>query len=91
MAQVSKRDYIGRGLKFGNWPLASTAPAEHKIEIFLGFDFEICNISLLVMSKFSLIGPVLGEVRFFRVVFRLRGMKKNFELGQKNIFDFFHL
>jgi hypothetical protein len=24
----------------------------NKIEIFLGFDFEICNISLLFMSKY---------------------------------------
>ncbi len=24
----------------------------HKIEIFFGFDFEICMISLLVMSKY---------------------------------------
>ncbi len=24
----------------------------HKIEIFFGFDFEICNISLLVMTKY---------------------------------------
>ncbi len=24
----------------------------HKIENFFGFDFEICNISLLVMSKY---------------------------------------
>ncbi len=24
----------------------------HKIEIFYGFDFEICIISLLVMSKY---------------------------------------
>jgi hypothetical protein len=24
----------------------------HKIEIFFGFDFEICIVSLLVMSKF---------------------------------------
>jgi hypothetical protein len=24
----------------------------HKIEIFVGFDFEICIISLLVMSKY---------------------------------------
>jgi hypothetical protein len=42
-------------------------------------------------KKNFLIGPVLGEVRFFHVVLRLRGMKKNFELGQKNIFSFFHL
>jgi hypothetical protein len=47
------------------------------------------------MSKYSyfakkfLIGPLLGEVRFFRVVLRLRGMKKNFELGQKKYFCFF--
>jgi hypothetical protein len=27
----------------------------------------------------------LGEVRFFRVVLGLRGMKKKFELGQKKI------
>jgi hypothetical protein len=39
-------------------------------------------------AKKFLNGPVLGEVRFFRVVLRLRGMKKNFELGQK-IFLFF--
>ncbi len=25
----------------------------HKIEIFFGFDFEICIISLLVMSKYK--------------------------------------
>ncbi len=64
---------------------------------FFGYDFEICNISLLVVSiikillKKFLIGPVLGAVRFFPVVLRLRGMKKNFELGKKNIFSFFHL
>ncbi len=40
-------------------------------------------------KKIFLSGPVLGDVRFFRVVLRLRGMKKNFELGQKNIFYFF--
>jgi hypothetical protein len=37
-----------------------------------------------------LIGPVLGEVRFSHGVLRLRGMKKNFELGQKK-YIFFHL
>ncbi len=36
-----------------------------------------------------MIGPVLEEVRFFRVVLGLRGMKKNFELGQKNSLFFF--
>ena len=36
-----------------------------------------------------MIGPVLEELRFFRVVLRLRGMKKIFELGQKNILFFF--
>jgi hypothetical protein len=44
------------------------------------------------MSKYSdlkkkiLIGPLLGEVRFFRVELGLRGMKKKFELGPKNFF-----
>ncbi len=61
----------------------------HKIENFFDSDFGICFISLLVISKYSdftkkkfLIGPFLGEVRFFRVVLGLRGMKKIFELGQ---------
>ncbi len=30
-----------------------------------------------------MIGPLLGEVRFFRVVLGLRGMKKFFKRGQK--------
>ncbi len=57
---------------------------------FFYSDFGICVISLLVMSnilrfdkKKFLIGPLLGKVRFFGVVLGLRGMKKNFELGQK--------
>ncbi len=60
----------------------------HKIENFFDFDFGICVISLLVTyvkilrfyKKKILIGPLLGEVRFFRVVLGLRGMKKNVEL-----------
>jgi hypothetical protein len=32
-----------------------------------------------------------GELRLFRGVLRLRGMKKNFEPGQKNFFFFFSL
>ncbi len=35
----------------------------HKIEIFFGFNFEICIISLLVMSKFGL-GHYLGRCDF---------------------------
>ncbi len=31
----------------------------------------------------------MGELQLFRVVLRLRGMKKFFELGQKNIFPKF--
>ncbi len=64
----------------------------HKIEYFFDSDFGICVISLLFMSKYyvfrkkNFIGPLLGEVRFFRVVLGLRGMKKNFELGQKKFF-----
>jgi hypothetical protein len=53
----------------------------HKIEIFL--------TPILEFVLFLLIGPLLGEVRFFRVVLRLRGMKKNFEIGQKFFYFFF--
>jgi hypothetical protein len=48
----------------------------HKIENFFDSDFGICIISLLVLlrlyKKNFLIGPLLGEVRFFRVVLGLR-------------------
>jgi hypothetical protein len=44
---------------------------------------------LRFMTKIFLIGLVLEEVRFFRVVLRLRGMEKNFELGQKIYIFFF--
>ncbi len=33
-----------------------------------------------------MIGPIWGELRLFRVVLGLRGMKKIFKLGQKNFF-----
>ncbi len=68
----------------------------HKIEIFFGFFFEISNIfvSYVKILRFSKkkfwLGPVLEEVVFFRGVLRLRGMKKIFELGQKNIFFFIY-
>ncbi len=35
-----------------------------------------------------MIGPLWVELRLFRVVLRLRGMKKFFELGKKNILFF---
>jgi hypothetical protein len=38
----------------------------HKIEIFFGFDFEICIISLLVMSKLD--QAITGGDTFFRLV-----------------------
>ncbi len=31
----------------------------------------------------------MGELRLFRIILRLRGIKKIFELGQKNIYIFF--
>ncbi len=35
------------------WSLISPLMLKvHKIEIFFGFDFEICNISLLVVPKY---------------------------------------
>ncbi len=40
----------------------------------------------MILQKKNFIGPLLGEVRFFRVVLGLRRMKKNFELGQKFYF-----
>ncbi len=36
-----------------------------------------------------MIGPIWGELRLFRVVLRLRGMKIFFDLGQNIIFLFF--
>ncbi len=41
-------------------------------------------------QKIFLMGPLLGEVRFFRVVLGLRRMKTNFVLGPKNFFFFFN-
>ncbi len=50
--------------------------------------FFVSNVKILRLYKKNfLIGPLLGEVRFFRAVLGLRGMKKNFEQGQK----FFYL
>ncbi len=55
------------------------------IRTYFDTDFGIC-ISYVKILRFYkknfLIGPLLGEVRFFRVVLGLRGMKKNVELGQ---------
>ena len=49
--------------------------------------FFVSYVKILRFYKKNfLIGPLLGEVRFFRVVLGLRGMKKNFELGQKFFF-----
>jgi hypothetical protein len=68
----------------------------HKTEIFLAsilkFVLFLCYLcqNIRILQKKFLIRPLLGEVRFFRVVLRLRGMKKNFELGQKNIFFFIY-
>ncbi len=64
----------------------------HKIENFFDSDFGICVFlcylcqNIKILQKKILIGPLLGEVRFFRVVLGLRGMKKNFELGQQKFF-----
>ncbi len=59
----------------------------HKIEIFLAsvlkfvlFLYYLCQ-NIKILPKNFLIGPLLGDVRFFRVVLGLRRMKKKFELG----------
>jgi hypothetical protein len=44
-------------------------------------------MSQKILAKKILIGPLLGEVRFFCLVLGLRRMKKYFELGQ-NFFSF---
>jgi hypothetical protein len=68
----------------------------HKIEIFFCFDFEICNISLLVMSKYILRfcktkifdwASIGGGTIFLRNLKTTRN-EKIFELGQK-FFKFF--
>ncbi len=52
--------------------------------------FFVSYIKILrFYQKNFLIGPLLGEVRFFRVVLGLRGTKKNFELGPKIFFLLF--
>ncbi len=54
--------------------------------------FFVSYIKILRFYKKNfLIWPLLGEVRFFRVVLGLRGMKKNFELGKKIFFFFLQL
>jgi hypothetical protein len=54
--------------------------------------FFVSYVKILKFYKKNFwIGPLLGEVRFFRVVLGLRGMKKNFELGKKNFFFFLQL
>ncbi len=51
--------------------------------------FFVSYVKIFIFyKKIFLIGPLLGEVRFFCVVLGLRGMKKNFELGQKFFFFF---
>jgi hypothetical protein len=67
------------------------------MRIFLAsiLNFVLFIVSYVKIFRFCkknfLIGPVLEEVRFFRVVLGLHGMKKNFELGQKNIFFYFFI
>ncbi len=56
----------------------------------LHYFFVIYVKILRFYQEIFLIGPFLGEVRFFRVVLGLRGMKKNFELGQKIFLSFFN-
>jgi|LakMenE18May11ns_1017448.scaffolds.fasta_scaffold9429400_1 hypothetical protein len=52
--------------------------------------FFVSYVNILKFCKKNFwIGPLLGEVRFFRVVLRLRRMKKNFELGQNFLIFFF--
>ncbi len=53
----------------------------HKIEIFLGFDFEICIISLLVSQNMKIIQKIffdqaiIGGDTIFPLSLRLSGIK----------------
>ncbi len=50
--------------------------------------FFVSYVKILRFYKNNFfIGPLLGEVRFFRIVQGLRRMEKNFEVGQ-NFFLF---
>ncbi len=54
------------------------------LRFWILYYFIVSYVKILRFCKTNfLIGPVLEEVRFFRVVLGLRGMKKIFELGQK--------
>ncbi len=54
---------------------------------FVVFLCKLCQ-NIKILPKKILIGPLLGDVRFFRVVLGLRRMEKNFELGQNFFFSF---
>ena len=45
--------------------------------------FNVQNKNNKILVKKILIGPLWGELRLFRVVLRLRGMKKFFKIGPK--------
>jgi hypothetical protein len=51
----------------------------------LNFELFQCYLCInnMILVKIFLIGPLWGELRLFRVVLRLRGMKKNFKIGKK--------
>jgi hypothetical protein len=62
------------------------------LRFWILYYFIVSYVKILRFSKKNfLIGPVLEEVLFFRVVLGLRGMKKIFKLGQKNIYLFIYL
>jgi hypothetical protein len=56
-------------------------------ENFFGFDFEFFCYFIVSFAEiirflgiFFFIGPLWGELRLFRAVIRLRGMKKNLKI-----------
>jgi hypothetical protein len=52
---------------------------------FVLFQCKLC-INNNILGKIFLIGPFWGELRLFRVVLGLRGMKTIFKIGQKILF-----
>jgi hypothetical protein len=85
-------DHISKSFQTISWVKGTQEWEFFWLRFWILYYFIVSYVKILRFCKKNLlIGPVLEEVRFFCVVLGLRGMKKMFELGQKNIFLFFYL
>ncbi len=53
---------------------------------FVLFQCQLCIYNKILVKNFFFIGPLWGELRLFRVVLRLRGMKNIFKIGQNFLY-----